>query len=66
MLVLRQEQVDLDALREVGPGWEWYLDRLAAAITDDPPPTLEDFEAAYLPMGTAYAALAAEGAPDTP
>jgi hypothetical protein len=56
-LVLRQEEVDPGSLPETGPGWEWYLDRLFAAIAEQAPPTIEDFTADYLPMSTAYAAM---------
>jgi uncharacterized protein YndB with AHSA1/START domain len=56
-LVLRQEEVDPGSLPETGPGWEWYLDRLVAAIAEQAPPTIEDFTADYLPMSTAYAAM---------
>lgn len=28
---------------EVGPGWEYYLDQLAAAIADAPMPTFDDY-----------------------
>ena len=56
-LALRQEELDPGTLAETGPGWEWYLDRLVAAIAEQPPPTIEDFTADYLPMGAAYAAM---------
>ena len=56
-LALRQEELDPGTLAETGPGWEWYLDRLVAAIAQQPPPTIEDFTADYLPMGAAYAAM---------
>jgi uncharacterized protein YndB with AHSA1/START domain len=54
---LRQEELDLGAAPDTGPGWEWYLDRLVASIAGDPPPSLADFETEYLPMGPAYAAM---------
>ncbi len=56
-LVFRQEEIDPGSLAETGPGWEWYLDRLVAAIEEQPPPSVEDFTADYLPMGAAYAAM---------
>ena len=56
-LELRQEEVDPGSLPETGPGWEWYLDRLVAAIAEQALPTLEDFTADYLSMGAAYAAM---------
>ena len=56
-LVLRQDEVDAGSLPETGPGWEWYLDRLVAAMADQALPTIEDFTADYLPLGAAYAAM---------
>ena len=56
-LLLRQEELDPGTLAETGPGWEWYLDRLVAAIEEQALPTLEDFTADYLSMGAAYAAM---------
>lgn len=55
--MLRQEDLDLGSLPEIGPGWEWYLDRLVAAVSDSSPPTLDDFDASYMPMSAAYAAM---------
>ncbi|MEU5843975.1 SRPBCC domain-containing protein [Rhodococcus sp. NPDC047139] len=28
---------------EIGPGWQYYLDKLNAALTDTPPPLWEDY-----------------------
>lgn len=43
-----------------GPGWEFYLDRLAAVITDAEDPAEIDFEPDYLPgMAAHYRALVA-------
>lgn len=56
-LVLRQEDLDPGSLPEIGPGWEWYLDRLLAAVSGSSPPTLDDFDAGYMPMSAAYAAM---------
>lgn len=56
-LVLTQRDVDLDALRFIGPGWEWYLDRLVGAVTDREPPSMEAFETDYLSMSPAYKTL---------
>lgn len=54
-LTFRQYRLDPDAASSVGPGWEWYLDRLVASINGEQPPSLESFERDYLSMGTAYA-----------
>ena len=48
-LVLRQEEVDPGSLPETGPGWEWYLDRLVAAIAEHAPPTIEETRAGVWP-----------------
>lgn len=56
-LVLTQEDVDAKTLEETGPGWEWYLDRLVAAVQNERMPTLDDFETDYAPMSREYAEL---------
>lgn len=56
-LVLTQEDVDFETLEQTGPGWEWYLDRLVAAVQAERMPTLDDFETSYMPMSQEYAAL---------
>ena len=48
-LVFRHEQVDPEHVASAAVGWEWYLDRLTAAVRGDTPPSLEDFETQYLP-----------------
>lgn len=35
--------VPLAALPEIGPGWEWYLDRLVAALSGQPMPDRDDY-----------------------
>lgn len=57
-LEFRQREIDLGAVGEVGPGWEWYLDRLVAEVTATEPPDLDAFETRYLAMGGAYRELA--------
>ena len=37
----------------VGPGWHYYLDRLAAAVSASPMPTMDDWPA-YEPLGPKY------------
>lgn len=54
---VRHVDVDLAMVPNIGPGWEWYLDRLAAAVANETPPTLAEFESAYLPKGEAYRGL---------
>ena len=55
-LVLTQRDVDPGTVAETGPGWEWYLDRLVAAVHEGRMPTLEDFDVVYMPMGPEYTA----------
>ncbi|WP_448711965.1 SRPBCC domain-containing protein [Microbacterium profundi] len=57
-LILTQEDVDPETLEQTGPGWEWYLDRLVAAVHAERMPSLDDFEKIYMPMTQEYAALA--------
>ncbi|MBK1788033.1 SRPBCC family protein [Prauserella cavernicola] len=40
----------LDGLGEIGPGWEFYLDRLVAAVDDTPLPGFDE----YYPAQKAY------------
>lgn len=56
-LVFRHTELDPGLVAEVGPGWDWYLDRLAAVVAGTTPPDLDDFETRYLALGPAYAAL---------
>lgn len=37
---------------DIGPGWHWYLDRLAAVVSGDPVP--EDFDAHLAGLAGAY------------
>lgn len=56
-VVLRQTEVDPAMLADIGPGWDWYLDRLVASVLGGEPPDLDAFERDYLPLVPAYAAL---------
>ena len=57
-LTLVQTFAAPDSIGDVGPGWEYYLDRLVAAETGGDPGAI-DFEADYHPaMKPYYAALA--------
>lgn len=53
-LVFRQERIDPEHVASAGVGWEWYLDRLAAAVAGEPPPSLDDFDTRYLPKLATY------------
>jgi hypothetical protein len=57
---MRQRGIDESTLAETGPGWEWYLDRLVAAVVGSEPPDLAAFDVDYMPMSAGYAAMAAE------
>ena len=56
-VVLRHHGVPIAMLGEVGPGWDWYLDRLVAVLADGEPPTLTDFDERYLPQADRYRGL---------
>ncbi len=56
-LVVRQRDVDPDMVHDIGPGWEWYLDRQGAFISGATPPTLAEFEARYRAFGDHYRSL---------
>lgn len=40
---------------DIGPGWHWYLDRLAAVVADQPAP--DDFDAYLTGLAGAYPRL---------
>ena len=48
LLCLRQPGIDPTAAGDVGPGWEYYLDRLAASVTGGDVAAV-DFERDYYP-----------------
>jgi len=52
-LVFSQPDVDPDDAHSVGPGWEFYLDRLGAAL-DGTDVARFDFEADYFPAMSGY------------
>ncbi|MDX3109346.1 SRPBCC family protein [Nonomuraea angiospora] len=47
-----------DAIGEVGPGWEYYLDMLVAARDDSPTPDFDDY---YPSMRAYFAELSQQG-----
>ena len=55
-LAFRHERINADEIGAVAVGWEWYLDRLHAAVLGGTPPSLDDFESAYMPAMETYAA----------
>ena len=56
-LLFRQDDLDPSSAHEIGPGWEWYLDRLVAVHEGRRPPDLEDFETTYLALADPYTAM---------
>jgi hypothetical protein len=53
-LTFSQPGVDQDDLLGVGPGWEYYLDRLVAVESGSRPPETADFEGDYYPAIAEY------------
>ena len=47
-----QHELPLAMLPDVGAGWEWYIDRLVAAIAGEPMPAWDDY---YPALRDAYA-----------
>jgi uncharacterized protein YndB with AHSA1/START domain len=47
-----QHELPLALLPDVGAGWEWYIDRLVAAIAGEPMPAWDDY---YPALRDAYA-----------
>lgn len=56
-LTLRHHDLPAAMLADVGPGWEWYLDRLTAAVTGTAIPGMDVWDSQYLTLGPEYAAL---------
>lgn len=56
-LTFAQVVHDPAALESIGPGWDWYLDRLVAAETGGDPATL-DWDAYYPALAAHYRAVA--------
>lgn len=55
-----QHLTDTSGAGDIGPGWEYYLDRLSAAFQGEPMPDFDDY---YPAMKGHYAALAAGSRP---
>ncbi|MFC4494088.1 SRPBCC family protein [Streptomyces ovatisporus] len=58
-----QHLTDTSGVGETGPGWEYYLDRLTAAVRAEPMPEFDDY---YPGMKGYYDALAKEAADHAP
>lgn len=57
-LTLRHHDVPREMLQYVGPGWEWYLDRLSGAVTGGAVPGMDVWDSEYMSLGAEYGALA--------
>lgn len=55
---LRHHDVPRDMIQHVGPGWEWYLDRLVGAVTAGAIPGMDVWDSHYMSLSEDYAALA--------
>ena len=53
-LAFSQPDLDHEDSLSVGPGWEYYLDRLVAVETGGVPPETADFERDYYPAMAEY------------
>lgn len=58
-VALRHHDVPREMVENIGPGWEWYLDRLTGAVTGDDVPGMDVWDAQYMSLAPAYAQLAA-------
>ncbi|ATG50409.1 hypothetical protein CFK38_01865 [Brachybacterium vulturis] len=57
-IVLRHHDVPREMLAYIGPGWEWYLDRLTGVVTGGDIPGMDVWDSEYMPLSESYAALA--------
>lgn len=57
-VVLRHHDLPVAVLGDIGPGWEWYLDRLSGAVTGGELPGMDVWETRYMSLSPEYAALA--------
>ena len=56
-VALRHHEAPLAMLEHVGPGWEFYLDRLTGAVTGGPIPGMDVWDSDYMTLAVEYAAL---------
>ncbi|MEE1650220.1 SRPBCC domain-containing protein [Brachybacterium sp. J144] len=58
-VALRHHDVPREMVEHIGPGWEWYLDRLIGVATGGDVPGMDVWDAQYMSLAPAYAELAA-------
>lgn len=56
-VVLRHHDVPQAMVQYIGPGWEWYLDRLTSALTGGEIPGMDVWDSRYMSLSEDYAAL---------
>ena len=56
-VVLRHHDVPQAMMQYIGPGWEWYLDRLTGAATGGEIPGMDVWDSRYMSLSEDYAAL---------
>lgn len=56
-LALRHHDVPAETVEHIGPGWEWYLDRLTGAVTGSRVPGMEVWDEEHMSLAPEYAAL---------
>lgn len=54
---LRHHAVPADMVQHIGPGWEWYLDRLTGAVTGGEIPGMDVWDSRYMTLAEDYARL---------
>lgn len=55
-IALRHHDVSREMVPAIGPGWEWYLDRLTGAVTGGEVPGMDVWDSEYMTLGPEYAA----------
>lgn len=58
VISLRHHAVPADMVQHIGPGWEWYLDRLTGAVTGGEIPGMDVWDSRYMTLSEEYARLA--------
>lgn len=58
-VALRHHDVPADMIQHIGPGWEWYLDRLVGVVTGGEVPDMDVWDSRYMTLSDDYAALRA-------
>lgn len=57
-VALTHHDVPVEMVHDIGPGWEWYLDRLTGAVTGGRIPGMDVWDSEYMTLSGEYAALA--------